>query len=220
MNAQAIIAAALLRSNQNEATDLAEQATELVAVLNRVLAGVYAVAARVSPEWVSEAIVVPEVNGTWARPARAESVWRIEDAQRREVIVVGVDDEGADTTRRALTRLGRTYRAVSRPTGTPAGSLTFYCALRPAPLVGLGAALPGSWESAYDDLLILELACYCALKDGRGDELPALRAEQQSWLALFVAFLEHETRAVVRSRALPKAPPLRDLMALYTGRDS
>lgn len=212
--AQDIIVAALLRSTKNQAGDIATLDTELVAALNRGLRGAYAIAARVNPEYVGAIESVVGVAGVWQRPALAESVWWIERTDGREVAVVPPAERTAEPGLPSVYRLGRQYVTVGRMTDpTATETLRFYCAMRPAALA-LPDALPSSWDRGYDDLLILDLALYLALKDGRLEEVPPLRAERAAWLQLYVNFLTHETAGIKRRFGLPGSPSMNELTAL------
>lgn len=214
--AQDIVVAAILRSTKNQPGDLATLDTELLAALNRSLRGAYAIAARVNPEYVGSIESVVGVGGAWARPLLAESVWWIERTDGREVAVVPPAERAAEPGLPSVYRLGRSYLTVGRagidPTATEA--LRFYCAMRPLALAALADALPLSWDRGYDDLLILDLALYLAVKDGRLEEVPPLRAERAAWLQLYVNFLTHETAGIKRRFGLPGSPTMNELTAL------
>ena len=210
-----ILVAAIARSSKNEADNLATFGTELVAALNRSLRGAYAIAARVNPEYVGAIELVTGVAGTWARPALAESVWWVETTAGDEVAVVPPAERAAEPGRPSLYRLGRSYVTVGRVADPGAtDTLRFYCALRPAALTATTESLPATWDRAYDDLLITDLAMYLALKDGRESELAPLRAERAAWLQLYVNFLTHETANVRRRFGLPGVPTVNELSAL------
>ncbi len=217
--AQQIITAALLRSAKNQASQIATNATELISTLNRSLRGCFAVAARVNPEYIGAISSVVGVAGVWARPALADSVWWVEDASGSEVAVVPPAERDAEPGKPSIYRLGRAYYTVGRTTGAvldPAATdtLSFYGALRPAALTTLAEELPASWDGAYDDMLILDLAMYVAIKDGRLEELTALRAERTAWLQLFVNFLTHESSSLTRRFNLPAVPTINELNQL------
>jgi hypothetical protein len=210
-----ILVAAIARSAKNQADDIATLATELLAALNRGLRGAYAIAARVNPEYVGSIESVVGVNGVWARPALAESVWWVETAAGVEVAVVPPAERTAEPGLPSVYRLGRAYVTVGRPADpAPGDTLRFYCAMRPAALAALTDGLPVSWDRGYDDLLILDLACYMAIKDGRLEEVPPLKAERAAWLQLYVNFLTHETAGIKRRFGLPGSPSMNELTAL------
>lgn len=199
-----ILVAAVARSRQNEPSDLATFGTELLAVVNRSLAALYAVAARLNPEYVGAIVTVTPSGGAWARPALAESVWRVETLAGATVAVLPPDDRAADPGVPAIYRLGRSYFPAGRA-NDPSGDLRFYCAMRPAALTATSDPLPASWDRAYNDCLILDVAIYLALKDGRQDELPRLQAEREAWEALYRQFLAHESVALRRRFGVPGA---------------
>lgn len=218
MSASDVIVAALARSSKNMADDLVTRSAELVPALNRSLRGAYAIAARVNPEYVGAIVSVTGVAGVWLRPAAADSVWWVESMAGVRVAVVPPAERDADVGRPSIYRLGRSYVTVGRtvPVLDPAATetLRFFCAMRPDLLLTLADVLPVSWDRAYDDLLILDLAMYLALKDGRGEELAPLRAERAGWLQLYVNFLTHESASLTRRFNLPAVPSLNELNQL------
>lgn len=199
-----IIVAGMGRSRQNATTDLATYETELLALINRCLLSYFTLAAKLNPEYVGSIEMVAESAATWARPARAEMVWKVTTAAGVTVAVIPPDDRGMEAGLPAIYRLGRTFFAAGRG-NDPTGNLLFYCALRPAPLASTSTALPATWDGTYDELLILDVALYLALKDNRQEELSRLTAEQEKWLALYREFLTHETTAMRRRTAIPSA---------------
>jgi hypothetical protein len=216
--AQDVILAALARSSKNQSTYLATNASELLSALNRSLRGAYAIASRVSPEYVGVIVAVTGVSGVWARPAAAEQVWWVEKTNGTEVAVVPPSERAAEAGRPSVYRIGRNYYTVGRTVPvadpTPTEVLNFYAAMRPAALATITDALPATWDDAYDNLLVLDLALYLALKDGRLEELGALRTERQAWLSLYVNFVATESTVLRRRFNLPAPPALPELSNL------
>lgn len=202
-----IILAAMGRSRQNLTTDLATYETELLALINRCLLSYFTMAAKMNPEYVGSIVAVPEVSGTWQRPALAEIVWKIETAAGVVVAVIPPDDRQMEPGLPAVYRLGRTFYAAGR-SNDPTGALTLFCALRPAALTSTGSQLPASWDTTYNELLILDVALYLATKDNRQDELARLQSEQNKWLELYQQFLRHETTAIRRRTGQPGTPTI------------
>lgn len=207
-----IIVAALARSAKNQSDDLAVRGTELLALLNRSLRGCYSVAARVNPEYIGAIVPIVGVAGAWARPVNAEMIWWVETAAGAAVDVVPPAERTAGAGRPSIYRLGRSYVTVGGAGDPgPTATLSFYIAQRPAALALVADPLPASWDTAYDDLLICDLALYLAIKDSRMEEIGPLRAERTSWLQLYVNFLVHETSNLTRRFMLPAAPTLNEL---------
>lgn len=210
-----IVVAAFARSARNQASDLATRGVELLSALNRSLRGMYAIAARVNPEYVGAIVPVTGIAGVFARPANAESVFWLESAAGAPVAIVPPAERDAEAGLPSVYRLGRSYVTVGRALD-PAltATLNFYVALRPVEQVSLAAALPATFDDAYENILILDLALYLAIKDSRMDEMDPLRTERGSWLTLYVNFLRHETANLKRRFGLAAAPSLNELNAL------
>lgn len=190
---QQIITAGLNRSSKNSPGIIANNTSELVEVVRRALTGLYTYAARVNPTYFADTMDVALTGGAWPRPETAESIFRIEQADTTEVIVVPFDDRKADEGMPAVYRFGQKFRSAGNALDPVAGSLTFFFSKRPAIVTALADVIDSSWNESYNDLLISEVAIYLALKDGRDDEIADLRTDRDKWAMLFTAFLEHET---------------------------
>lgn len=212
--AEDVVVAAMGTSTKNQPGHIATQATELRNVVRRLLQGVFALTARVNPEFYGEREVVPFAAGGWARPADVELLWRIELPEGDEVIVVPSDDRKADTARPAVYRLGRTFYSAGNAADPIGGNLTFLFSSRPAVLAAITDPVDARFPDQFDGLLISDLAAYLARKDGRVDEAAAFREERDSWLKLYLAHVEHEVTNEVRRWAhgrtfhLPSLTPL------------
>lgn len=189
---QNVLDAAYGKSIKNVPGKIATDNTELLEVVHRALRGLYALAARINPYFFAKSVVVPH-NGTgWPRPEDAESVVLIQNASA-DVGVVPIEDRAADSALPSVFRFGQLYRTAGNANDPTAGNLTFWYAKRSDKPASLSATLDATWVEQYNELLVLEVAIYLAIKDGRDDEVPALKMERDRWLRLFVAFLEHET---------------------------
>lgn len=188
-----IIVAALARSSKNRPGDIATNATELLQTVIRATRGLYAFAARINPLFFATTSTVTYSAPGWARPELAESLFRIENPDNIEVVVVPYDDRVAEVGKPALYRMGQVFRSAGNALDPVSGNLTFFYSKRPTSPANVSVALDSSWVESYNDLLILEVAIYVALKDGRLDEVAALKTERDDWARLFIAFLEHET---------------------------
>jgi hypothetical protein len=197
--AQDILTGALARSLKNSPDRLATNATELLQLVIRSMRGLYAFAARVNPTYFAESAVVAFAAGGWARPELAESVFRIENPTPTEVVVVPFDDRKAEPSRPAVYRLGGKFITAGNALDPVAGNLTFFYARRPTSPANLTpATLDAQWTEQFNELLMLEVAIYLAIKDGRAEEVGSLTADRDKWAQLFVAYLEHETVNEVR----------------------
>lgn len=193
-----ILEAAYPRSMQNNPGTIATESTELLAVVKRALDGCFAFAARINPTFFADTADVVGVGGVWARPETAESLFRIEEADGTEVVVVPYDDRTAEALLPSLYEYGRNFYAAGNATDPgDTDTLTFYYSKRADQPAGLDSTLDALWVEQFNELLILEVALYLAVKDGaaqsRGNELQALVAERNRWANRFNAFLEHAT---------------------------
>lgn len=191
---QTILDGAYAKSQKNKPGAIATESVELLQLVIRATRGLYAFAARINPTFFAESAVVAYSAPGWARPQNAEAVFRIENPTPAEVVVVPFDDRRAEAGMPAVYPFGQVYRPASAGAPDPqAGNLTFYYAKRPTDPATLAATLDALWTEQFNELLILEVAIYLAIKDGRADELGAYRSDRDRWAMLFGAFLEHET---------------------------
>lgn len=194
---QEVLTAAYAKSKKNQPGAIASEGTELLDLVNRAFRGLWAVTARVNPFFFASSDTVSHDSEGWPRPTDAEAVWRIElDSDR--VIVVPLDDRAADPSRPAVYRWGQKYYGAGNPDDPTNEDLDFFFTTRPATLNALTQELDSSWVEAYDELLILEVAIYLAIKDDRNEEVASLRGDRDRWLMLFLNFVEHETLNEVR----------------------
>lgn len=217
---QEVLDGAYNRSSKNRPGILMVDATEGLKLVIRSLRGLYAYAARVNPTYFAETLAVSFATGGWARPAVAESIFRLETATLTEVVVVPWDDRVAEPSLPAVYAFGQKYYPASLSAPNPqSGNLTFWYAKRPTDPANLAALVDALWTEQFNELLMLEVAIYLALKDGRLDELMVLREERDSWAKLFTAFLEHETACErgrfnqVRRFTTHTLVPIRSLLA-------
>lgn len=177
------------RKNQPVITDADSDA---LAFVNRTVRAMFAVAARVNPTYFGAFDDVPFASGGWARPAGAESIFFLEHAGD-EVAVVPHWDREAETSMKAVYRLGGVFLSAGNAGDPTSGDLRFYYADTAADAATLATQIDSRWPGQYDELLALEVAIYLAIKDGRAEEIPGLIQQRDFWLRLFIAHLEHET---------------------------
>lgn len=197
---------AIGKSRDNNPAIITTEATDLYQLINRALRGLGAYAARINPTFFATSSSVAMASSKWVRPEDAESIYRVEAAATSgptnitagtEIIRVPFDQRATDPAFPAIYRLGQYYyprssSATVAPKAPQDGSLTFYYAKRFAALTVLTGTIDGLWTPAYNELLVLELAVYLALKDKRTTDLATLIPARDHWLNLFTAFLEHE----------------------------
>lgn len=191
---QIILDGAYAKSQKNKPGAIATESVELLQLVIRAMRGLYAFAARINPTFFAESAVVAFAGAGWARPNNAEAVFRIENPAGAEVVLVPYDDRRAEAGLPSVYAFGQIYRPASAGAPDPqAGNLTFFYSKRPTDPANLAALLDALWTEQFNELLILEVAIYLAIKDGRADELGAYRGERDQWAARFTAFLEHES---------------------------
>lgn len=189
-----IILAAYAKSLKNKPGSIASESGELLQLVIRSMRGLYAFAARINPLFFAESAAVNFAAPGWLRPATAELIFRIELNTGAEVALVPFDDRTAEPGMPAVYEFGQKFLPASNAAPNPqAGALTFYYSKRPTDPADLDANVDAMWTEQFNELLILEVAIYLALKDGRSTEIPGLTASRDKWANLFVAFLEHET---------------------------
>lgn len=191
---QDILNGAYAKSLKNRPGAIASESSELLQLVIRATRGLYAAAARINPTFFAESAVVAFAAGGWARPQNAEAVFRIENPTPAEVVVVPFEDRRAEPGLPAVYSFGQLYRPASAGAPDPqAGNLTFFYAKRPTDPATLATALDALWTEQFNELLILEVAIYLAIKDGRDSEVVNYKVDRDRWANLFFAFLEHET---------------------------
>lgn len=201
-----ILDAAYAKSAKTRPSTALTEATEGVLMVARSVRGLYAYAARVNPLFFGELVTVGTTAAAgniplhWIRPAAAESIYRVEIlAGGAEVCVVPYDDRKAEPSKPSVYEFGQRFFSAGNPGDPVAGSLIFWYSKRPVDPVATSDTIDPMWCESYNELVILEVAIYLALKDGRADDLAELRQQRNSWATLFSAFLEHST-ANLRSR--------------------
>lgn len=218
---QDILDGAYAQSTKNQPGNIADEETELLGVVKRKLQGIYAFAARVNPLHFALTDDVTGAGGVWERPEPANAIIRIEDASFIEVAVVPFDDRLAADPKPAVYEFGGEF-IVSPLQANPPGDtddLTFWYSKRPDDPNpdDLTGVLDEDWDEAYNDLLILEVAIYLAMKDGRSEEVLMLKSERNTWAQLFGQFLQHSTANLQRRFGHQKIINVETLLPMLTG---
>lgn len=190
---QDLLDAAYGLSIKNNPGTIATESTELLQVIIRAFRGLYAFAARINPTFFATTSSVAFSSPGWARPETAESVFRIENPSNAEVVVVPYNQRKAETGKPAVYRYGQIYRGAGNANDPASGNLTFFFSKRPTDPATLTAVVDSMWVESYNQLPIVMLGLYLAIKEARAEEIPYLTAERDYWAQLFAAFLEHET---------------------------
>lgn len=218
---QQLLDAAYAKSTKNRPGTIATEATELLQTVVRIIRGVYSFAAEVNPVHFSAKSAVIGVGSVWARPEPAEAILRIETAAGAEVAVVPFDDRLAADPKPSLYEFAGGFTADPGQTAAPGATdtLTFWFSKRPndpTPF-NLAGVIDPDWQEDYNELLILEIAIYLALKDGRFDEVEVLKLDRNVWAQRFGAYLQHATANLQRRFGHRKHVNVDSLLPMLTG---
>lgn len=227
-----LINAAYAKSLKNKANTIASESGELLQLAIRTIRMLYAGAARVNPYYFSESAIVAFNSPGWARPEGAQLIYRVEIGTGVTSLVAGTEcaivpfeSKAIEPGKPALFRFGQIFRPVSAsatvaPISPQLGNLVFFYSRRPTTPASLDSTVDALWIEDFNEIPILRIARYLAIKDGRSDELPGLEAELTEAAQGFIAFLEHETANEIRSYGHVgrfNTPSLVPVMSLITG---
>lgn len=218
---QDILDGAYAKSTKNQPATIATESDELVNLVTRILRGLYAFAAEINPTAFSDTADVVGVGSVWARPEAAEAILRIETAANVEVVVVPFDDRLAADPKPSLYEWAGGFTADAAQTNAPGATdtLTFWFAKRPddpSPFTTAGVLDP-DWQEDYNELLMLEVAIYLALKDGRFDEVAVLKQDRNAWAQRFASYLQHATANLQRRFGHRRHVNVDSLLPMLTG---
>jgi hypothetical protein len=213
--ARQLIDAAYGHSKLNQPEVSANETGELLPLIQRRLRTYFAEATRANRKVFGTTAETSYSGGSWARPAGAEMIVRIEAgtggltkvgggaiAAGTEIIEVPVDQRNIEPGKPCIYAWGQKYFSVATtndPTG--AGALKFFYSKRADDIATLTTSLDALWPEQFNDLLILDVARYLARKDGgerRTSEMATLTAEHDAVRALWLAWLGHESLTEVR----------------------
>jgi len=212
---QMIYNGALAKSSKNEPGNFSDP--EIIRRINKRLAGLYEVAARVNPLMFAETAAVVEAAGVWARPEEALSVIKLEDTTPDPVIIVPHDDQQCEPSQLCVFEFGQEFLAITNATGTPSGNITFWYARRPTDIAALANTLDPQWREDFNELLELELAIDLAAKDGRIEDVGLAKADRDGWLTSFASFLQHSTAGERRRFGHRRIINIQQLLPLLAG---
>lgn len=215
MTPQDVLTDAYAKSKKNQPGKIANEAVELLGVVNRAIRAFFIYGARVNPYYFMGRSTVPFASGGWAAPLLAEAVFMIQKSGD-EVIVVPIEDTAAETARAAIYREGQKYYGAGNTLDPTSGELVFIYSRTPTDAANLGATIDDAFPVSYNELPVLEVAIYLAIKDSRDSEAAILVGERDSWLKLFLAHLEHADMNTFRRWEnrfnLPSVMPLSGLL--------
>lgn len=167
--------------------------TEGLSVANRVVRTFFQIAARVNPTFFGVIESINYASPGWARPALAESIYRLEELDGTEVVVVPFDQRDVEDGKPAVFRFGQVFRTAGNALDPTDGALNFYYSKLPTDATQYTGTLDPMWPDSYAELAALEIACYMAAKERDQEELAYFVSQRDAWLRLYLAFLEHET---------------------------
>lgn len=213
-----IIDAAYATSKKNQPGAIASETGELLEMVNRSLRGFFAEGARHNRKFFGRRIEVEfnaGASGGWQRPEGAESVVRIEAGDDvkdgagstisagTQIVEVPFDQRNAEPGKPCIYSYGQVYYSAGNERDPAEGDLIFFCSMRPALLTaleGVEGTLDPLWPEQFNQLLILDVARYLAVKDGgREDEVAAFAAEYEREHQRYIEFLQHESTTEVKS---------------------
>lgn len=187
---QNILDWAYAKSLKNQPGFIATESAELLEQFNRVMRALYSIAASHNPTFFGVKATLTEASLTWPIPEDAESVYWLEQGGA-EVIVVPIWDKSADPSKLTVFSTGRVLEAAG--VNDPAASdLDCWYSKRADVETSLSDTLDATWDESFNELVVLELALYLSVKDGREEEYAGLIAMRDRELARFVARLRHE----------------------------
>lgn len=180
---------------------IAGRETALVRCVARTMQTLFTFAARVNTTFFSTQTDVSFNSGGWARPADAESVFRLEGLGASttpntsgEILVVPYDDRAAFAGQPSVYRIGQRFYGAGNSGDPTGGSLRIFYARRPSALAAFTDVLDPMWPEQFNGILEYEVAAFTARSDGgRDGEVAEMAAERNRQILLFEAFLEHET---------------------------
>jgi len=217
-NCRDIIEAAYSRSTFNDPEKLATR-QELIGVIDRRMKQLYSVIARNNPTYFGTKATVAPQSGSWPRPSSppAELIHRVETATGQQVHITPFEDRDGEQPP-AIYQYGQRYFTVGRsndPLNT--ATLTFFYSKRHPDLNPTLAwdnaanRLDDMWPEQFNDLVVLHVARYLSTKDGRGEEIQVLAAEEQALMEVLFNHLTVENFGMTarwgqRARVISERP--------------
>lgn len=199
---QDILEAAYATSSKNQPGLIADEPSELLAVVNRKLKAIYTLSIGVDPTYFGVSSALTEASATWPEPEDAGAIFYLEQlSDSAEVVIVPVEEKDAEDEKLSVYSLGRTL--IGAGVNDPASTLTAYYTKEAEEAADLVSALDQTWDEAHNEFLIAEVALFLAVKDGREEEYAGLELDRNLTLNRFLAKLERHY-ANVRSRFGPR----------------
>jgi len=192
---QQILDFAYAKSLKNQPTKIANEAVELLEQVNRTMAVLYSFAAGINPTFFGKKATMTVATLTWPEPTDSEAIYYMEQGAN-EVVVVPVDEQDLEPGKLQVTSYGRTFYAASTAPPT-ANDIDAYYAKKADVEVSLSDNLDTTWDEGHNELVILEIALFLAIKDGRAEEVGGLIAQRDREFRRFVRRLENQLANVL-----------------------
>jgi len=214
---QDVFNAAYAKSKKNQPGRIANEAVELLGECNRMVRLFFMYGVRVNPFYYMDTDDVTFSSG-WARPSEAESIYWIEfTSGGAEVITVPLNDKEAETGKPAVYRQGQVFQGAGNTLDPTNEELTFFFSKRSTDSSDKDSdPIDELFPDSFKELLVLEIALYLAIKDGREGDVAGLVAQRDRWLLMYLAHLEHETMNVVSRWGPPQPFNTSSMIALGT----
>lgn len=207
MNVAGYVRRAMARSYRNRGTVLAPDVPELVDALNLIFQERYGQASGLNPAVFLKTAVLAWTGANWVIPADCDTMVKMTKASGEEVFVVAIDNLTAEPTEAAVYRQGRAYFPAGNPNDPVNQPLIAYYDQIPAALVDDTSVPDAAWPQQFDTMIVLDLALWLAMKDGRTDDLQALTPEHGRWDGQYQEWLERESLGLIRQFAKAATSP-------------
>ena len=192
-----LIQAAYATSSKNQPGVIADEATELLGVVNRSLKALYHISVQFDPTYFGTSTSVVDVSSTWTEPEDVGSIFYLEqDSNQKEVVVVLIEEQNAEPDTPAVYSLGRMLIAAAGGGQIPVGAITMYYTKEAADAANLDSTLDALWDEAHNELMVQEVALYLSIKDGRTEEFAGLISRRNAELSRFIAKIETHYQTV------------------------
>lgn len=199
-----VIERGFARSFANKPGTIATSGPELVAVVNRAAQEMFAVAADEHPEAMGTIVPVQFVGTGWARPTGAETVFRIELANGTEVFVVPYDDRTIEAGNPAIYHVGGVYYSAGNVGDPTSGQLNFFISPPAQAAVDATNTVDTRIPDTYMPVLEATVAEYLALKDDRPQDAAAFMREKESWMVLWIRYLQRLNANQSKRTGIPR----------------
>lgn len=199
---QEIILAAYGYSKHNTRGKIASEEGELLPLVNRRMAAYFAEAARENQAVFAirhTKAYSGDVSG-WPRPLELESVIGAEFDDGETITIVAWDQRHIEPSKPCIYALGQVYYPAGGDNDPTSDDDIVFVGPKVAAVVeALDDSLDALWPRQFSTLIALDVALYLARKDGRQNELDALKAERDDWHARWLLWLGHENAAAAQA---------------------